>query len=374
LWVAEASPQILEQICQSLEDQRHALTVFPNPDALKDRLHSNASEADVLIISASWLLEGLQEAAGQWLKAPATPARRVLVTAGSHDESPSLAGWEVLRLPLRRRRIREAVLSPVPVESSRSSQADCIRADLGLHVLVVEDNTVNARLAKLLLESLGCTSRLAVNGAEAVAAFCLEPYDAILMDCQMPVMDGYEATRQIREIESRRPPSARPCQIIAMTANALQEERQRSLQAGMNAHLSKPFNTSELASLLANAASSLTSASSAKHEGLEVLAEQVGHEAASEIARIWIEEAPERVRRIRAALEDDDAGLVKKQAHALRGSSVVFGLSEVIDACLALERQDEAADDLRLLTTLEQAVGLASRRLKKAIGIPDIQA
>lgn len=374
LWAAEASPQILEQICQSLQGQGHALTIFHNPAALKDRLHSSASEADVLIISASWLLNGLQEAAGQWLKAPAAPARRVLVTAGSHDESPSLADWEILRLPLRRRRIREAVISPVQAESTRSSPADCIRADLGLHVLVVEDNTVNARLAKLLLESLGCTSRLAVNGAEAVAAFCQEPYDVILMDCQMPVMDGYEATRQIREIESQRPPPARPCQIIAMTANALQEERQRSLQAGMNAHLSKPFNTSELASLLANAASSLTPASPSKHEGLEVLADQVGHEAASEIARIWIEEAPERVRRIRAALEDDDAGLVKKQAHALRGSSVVFGLAPVIAACMALERQDEATDDRNVLTTLEQAVSRASSHLKKAIGIQDIQA
>lgn len=374
LWVAEASPQIQEQICQSLQGQGHTLTVLPNPAILKDRLHSNADDADVLIISASWLLNGLQEATGEWLKASTAPARRVLVTAGSHDESPCLADWEILRLPLRRRRIREAVISPVQAKSTRSSQADCILANLGLHVLVVEDNTVNARLAKLLLESLGCTSRIAVNGAEAVAAFCQEPYDVILMDCQMPVMDGYEATRQIREMESRRAPPARPCQIIAMTANALQEERQRTLQAGMNAHLSKPFNTSDLASLLARASSSLTPELPARHEGFELLASQVGHEAASDIARIWIEEAPERVRRIRVALMDDDAGQVKKQAHALRGSSGVFGLAPVIDSCQALELQDEAVSSHNLMATLEQAVDCASKDLKNAIERQDIQA
>ncbi|MBV6499080.1 MAG: Sensor histidine kinase RcsC [Prosthecobacter sp.] len=374
LWVAEASPQIQKQICQSLERQGHVLTVFRSPDALMERLLSGTAEADVLIISASWLLDGLQEAAGHWLKTPATPARRVLVMACSHDESPRLADWEVLRLPLRRRRIREAVLSPVTAESTRSSQDDCVRADLGLHVLVVEDNSVNARLARLLLEGLGCTSHLAVNGAEAVAAFRREHYDAILMDCQMPVMDGYEATRQIREIESRRTAPIPPCQIIAMTANALQEERHRSLQAGMNAHLSKPFNTSELASLLARTAASLVPALPARHEGFELLAGQVGQEAASEIARIWIEEAPERLRLIRTAMMEGDAALVRKQGHALRGSSVVFGLESVIDACLALERQEQAASDQRLLAALEKAVSQASLILKADIDCQGLQS
>lgn len=77
------------------------------------------------------------------------------------------------------------------------------------------------------------------------------------------------------------------------------------------------------------------------------------------------------MRRIRSAMADDDAGMVKKQAHALRGSSVVFGLAPVIAACMALERQDEAADDRNVLITLEQAVGRASQHLKRAI---DIQA
>lgn len=367
LWVAEASPQIQEQLCQSLVGQGHSLTTVPSPSSLLDLLHSSPMEADVLIINASWLLGGLQEKAGEWLKMNASPAKRVLVTADVHNESPSLAEWEVLRLPLRRRRIREAVIRPVSTAPSSASQADCIRATLGLHVLVVEDNTVNARLAGLLLEGLGCTFHLAVNGAEAVEAFQREHYDAILMDCQMPVMDGYEATRQIRDIESRQTPPVPPCPIIAMTANALQEERQRSLQAGMNAHLSKPFNTSELASLLARAASSLASAAPARHEGFDLLVGQVGREAAAEIARIWIGEAPERVNRIRAAMMEGDAGLVRKQGHALRGSSVVFGLEDVIAACLALERTEEAALDRSSLAALEKAVGKAALQLEAGI-------
>jgi CheY-like chemotaxis protein len=107
-------------------------------------------------------------------------------------------------------------------------------------VLVVEDNPTNQKVIVLRLEKLGLNVELARNGAEAVQAAWKASFDVILMDCQMPVMDGFEATARIRKMEGRRVP------IIALTANAMDGERERCLEAGMDDYLSKPVRTEEL--------------------------------------------------------------------------------------------------------------------------------
>jgi signal transduction histidine kinase/DNA-binding response OmpR family regulator len=109
-------------------------------------------------------------------------------------------------------------------------------------VLVVEDNTVNQMVAARLLEKLGCRVDVAANGREAVEMTGLLPYDAIFMDCQMPEMDGFEATREIR----RREGSSIHRLIIAMTANAMQGDRERCLNAGMDDYVSKPMRKADL--------------------------------------------------------------------------------------------------------------------------------
>ncbi len=113
------------------------------------------------------------------------------------------------------------------------------------HVLLVEDNPVNQKLTVLTLERLGYRVDVAVNGREAVEAVARTPYAAVLMDCQMPEMDGYEATRRIRaDLPGRRVP------IIAMTASAMKDEQTHSRDAGMDDFLSKPFRTDALSSVL----------------------------------------------------------------------------------------------------------------------------
>jgi two-component system sensor histidine kinase/response regulator len=117
----------------------------------------------------------------------------------------------------------------------------------GARVLVVDDNDVGRRLARELLARLGFSVQEAADGREAVEAALAEPFDVIVMDCRMPEIDGYEATRLIREAEAGGP---RRTAIVAVTAHALAEERERCLAAGMDDYLTKPFRPNDLAQVV----------------------------------------------------------------------------------------------------------------------------
>ena len=121
----------------------------------------------------------------------------------------------------------------------------------GLRVLVAEDNEVNQKVVSRMLERLGHSVEVAVNGSDALERAKASTFDIVLMDCQMPEMDGFEATARIRAalVGRRRMP------ILALTANASDADRQRCLDAGMDAHLSKPLKLERLADALATWAS-----------------------------------------------------------------------------------------------------------------------
>ena len=116
----------------------------------------------------------------------------------------------------------------------------------GTDILVAEDLEINQEVVLGLLASVGLTARLAANGAEVLAEVARKVPDVILMDCQMPVMDGYEATRRLRE-----DPGLRELPVIALTAHAMSDDRARSLAAGMNAHLVKPIDLDAMYEALA---------------------------------------------------------------------------------------------------------------------------
>ncbi len=110
-------------------------------------------------------------------------------------------------------------------------------------MLVIEDNPINQTVARGMLEKLGCQVDMASNGVEGVGMAGDAPYDLILMDCQMPVMDGYEASSALRIAKVDTP-------IVAMTAAVLEDDRSRCLEAGMNDHLAKPVRPTDLAAML----------------------------------------------------------------------------------------------------------------------------
>ena len=137
-------------------------------------------------------------------------------------------------------------------EPSRSPKTESAPAPslygegLSAEILLVEDNPVNQKVATAMLKKLGCSVTVADNGADAIKQICHRSYDLVFMDCQMPIMDGYEATHIIRGMDE--PAGAIP--IIALTAHALVEDREKCMAAGMNDYISKPISRSQLAAVL----------------------------------------------------------------------------------------------------------------------------
>jgi len=120
----------------------------------------------------------------------------------------------------------------------------------GFRILMIEDNLINQKINKVIFEKNGCKLEIANNGKEGLEKYKDSPYDLILMDVQMPVMDGLEATRKIREFEKKQ--GKRHAFIVALTANALESDRRKTRVAGMDGFIAKPFNPKDLFIILDN--------------------------------------------------------------------------------------------------------------------------
>ncbi|HEY2685494.1 MAG TPA: response regulator [Steroidobacteraceae bacterium] len=183
--------------------------------------------------------------------------RLIMLTIRDHDDSTSSAAQlfaAILTKPLRRSQllncITRAISSPTDWRDETGAfvlptAASRIQAP---RVLLVEDNPVNSEVAQAMLESIGCTVQAVENGWLAIDIMNNESYDAVFMDCHMPVMDGLSATAEIRRREQQTASARIP--IIALTANAMDGDRERCLAAGMDDFLSKPFSRQQLAALL----------------------------------------------------------------------------------------------------------------------------
>ncbi len=134
--------------------------------------------------------------------------------------------------------------TPDAAPKTRENSTGELASEEPLRILMAEDNPINQRVGKLILQRAGFDIDLVGDGNEALEAHRSNPYHLILMDCQMPTMDGFEASRQIRSLDQAQPI------IVAVTANALVGERERCLEAGMDDYLSKPFQAEQLVALV----------------------------------------------------------------------------------------------------------------------------
>ncbi len=212
--------------------------------------------------------------------------------------------------------------------TSPSTDKGPLESSSSLNLLLVEDNAVNQRVAVAMLEKLGHRVSVASNGLEAINAWQAQPFDLILMDCQMPEMDGFAATAEIRRLEAET--GRARTRIIAMTANALEGDRERCLAAGMDDYLSKPVTRERLEQVLArNNLLSVNSPSSPPpeiidHKALE-LATGGDAELAREILDIFIAGLPKLVQRLQEAGRQQDAQAMVAAAHELKGSAASVG-------------------------------------------------
>jgi CheY-like chemotaxis protein/HPt (histidine-containing phosphotransfer) domain-containing protein len=225
-----------------------------------------------------------------------------------------------------------------------------------VRILLAEDNATNQKVALAILKRLGCRADAVANGAEALKTIQMIPYDLILMDCQMPEMDGYEATRRIRRL----PGALASIPIVAMTANALKGDREKCLSAGMDDYLAKPVEPAKLRAvierlLLANgqtlqAVGSLPPGAGDGIDGegtasaavfdKESLLERMEGDAAllDEIVPLFLQDAERRIALLEACvLERRDPLEGSKIAHALKGSAANASAPLLRDSAMALE-------------------------------------
>jgi CheY-like chemotaxis protein len=237
--------------------------------------------------------------------------------------------------PVRQSELREAISKALQSKAqtgesrimTRGTRKTEVQAVSSLHILLAEDNPINQKLRVRLLEQRGHRVEVATNGVQAVSATERSAFDLVLMDVQMPEMDGIEATRRIRERESR---SKGHQPIVAMTALAMQGDRERCISAGMDGYLSKPIRARELDEVLEQFmslsphAADVTDVSSdtwppvVAKELLERVEGDRGFIA--ELLELMRADYPEQNQAIRAAIAAGDSPVVQKIAHALKGA------------------------------------------------------
>ncbi len=236
----------------------------------------------------------------------------------------------------------------------------------GAKILLVEDNPVNQRVAQHMLQKLSAQVTIANNGAEALQRLDTFPFDAVLMDCQMPLMDGFTATRHIRESERSRG-DGRRIPIIALTANVMREDRGLCIEAGMDAHLGKPMEMTQLANCLERFLVAPPAAAAVDFEALRGLTDGDA-EFERELIRTFIASGDRQLAEILAAQGARDYETIAQRAHSLKSASAniqaitLAATAEKLEQAVRLHSLDEVDGLVRLLDSQLRRVNEQLRR------------
>ncbi len=311
---------------------------------------------------------------------------------------------ECLSKPVRRTELHLALARALQLARG-STRASMVGRDAPLastrfsaRVLLVEDNPVNQEVALAMLQDLGCTVQLADNGRAALSACAGLAPDVILMDCQMPEMDGFEATRRIRAQERDGSEGRAPGRtaIIALTANAMTGDRDSCLACGMDDYLAKPFSREDLAAMLArwlpvrgqpcgeslgarNAVQAASVPASdpeaeildpAAIEHLRSLTRADGSSVLAKVIDLFMSDSARLVTAIRGAVDAADAAELARAAHTLKSSSANVGANRLAEHCRRLEssaRKAELADADALLARIDHEQRLVCAALARQV-------
>jgi signal transduction histidine kinase/CheY-like chemotaxis protein/ligand-binding sensor domain-containing protein len=330
---------------ETAADGAAALQAVVQADALDRPFRLLLLDWHMPVLDGIGCLERLGDAAGRH-----APPTVLMVTAFGREEAER---------QLAARGLRVAALLPKPVTPSalldacanalgrpragpsrNEQRQELLQARqsglAGAHILVVEDNPINQELARDLLNRAGIVVNIAGDGQEALAILGRERFDAVLMDCQMPVMDGYQATRALRQR-----PDLQDLPVIAMTANAMAGDRQKVLQAGMNDHLAKPIRVDELFATLARWVHPAPPDPEASPPPVDIragVAALMGDEALyRRLLAMFRERESDFVARFRAACGQGDRDAPTRCAHDLKSVAGSLGMPALQRAAAALE-------------------------------------
>jgi two-component system sensor histidine kinase/response regulator len=259
-----------------------------------------------------------------------------------------------LSKPIKQSELFDAIVTAMAEHNRKSERYESTSASIqpsgrSLRVLLAEDNPVNQMLAMRILERLGHKVQVGNNGKEAIGRAQTEEFDLILMDVQMPEMDGLEATTAIRAAEAG---TGKHVPIVAMTAHAMKGDREKCLSAGMDDYLSKPIRIEELKQAIREVEKTRNMGQSPEQNSfraigqLELLLDSVMGDRAllAEMAELWLADSAKQERQIRSGLDSGDAIMVQRAAHALKGSVGTFQASAAQEAAKQLEISAKNAD------------------------------
>jgi PAS domain S-box-containing protein len=307
--------------------------------------------------------------------------------AGSEAEKIGFQGY--LTKPVRQEQLRDALsmVMGLTVAPSGETEGKLVTSHVVAEtsatkkrILVAEDNTVNQMVAVALLKKLGLTADVVADGSEAVKALEQIPYDLVLMDCQMPVMDGYEATRTIRGSSSNVLNHEIP--IVAMTANAMQGDKERCIESGMNDYISKPVKLEDLEKIMLplleqNSAGAIIIETTKENDKMDqnttapfFMAEMLerldgDRDLVNDIIEMTRESLPDLVIKLKTAMVSGKNTDAMREAHTIKGVASNICADPLRDAALELE----TAYRNEKLEGTDNMLALLERRVKELLAV-----
>jgi signal transduction histidine kinase/DNA-binding response OmpR family regulator len=289
-----------------------------------------------------------------------------------------LAPMRRLAKPVRQSMLRRALheaLQAVPFHDVSSAPAMLAPENEPvldhLSVLLVEDNMVNRTLALEMLQRLGCDAMHAGNGVEALDALEKQEFDVVLMDCQMPVMDGFIATRKLREREVAR--KLEPTRVVALTANALAGDREACLAAGMNDYLAKPFTLAQLRNILLPSKVSRSAANKVTldHSAIDAVRQldpDGQDRLLSRLIALYRDDSSQLLADMENALKVGDTENVARAAHTLKSSSANLGATNVAAIARQIEHAARGGD------ITELPASMTKLRAQRTVALSELEA
>jgi PAS domain S-box-containing protein len=307
----------------------------------------------------------------------------VLSSAGKPGDASRCRELDIaayLMKPVKQSDLLEAILVALGRRKNRTKKAALItrhslrESRQKLHILLAEDNVVNQKLVVRILEKRGDYVVVKNNGKEALEAFRRGPFDLIIMDVQMPKMDGFEATAAIRELEEA---SGGHVPIVAMTAHAMKGDRERCIEAGMDGYVSKPLKAAHLYEVIENLMTESKMASLKDEEtasprcvfNREEALERIegDEELLNEIVGLYLDDCPEIVFRIEEAVKGEDSESLERAAHNLKGALKNLGADASSEIAEELERCGRERD-LGGVKDLYERLKIELEHLKEELG------